>query len=85
MKTMKESVKGFILGVLISLAVVAITGAVNEQTVNNGGDTDHPFENVYASNDGKTVFVCDANTVYRSTDGGANWTVILRKKPSGTD
>lgn len=79
MNNKKPYVKGFILGALAALAVMVMPGAIHQQTDNRAGDTDHIFRSVYSSSDGKTVFVCDDVTVYRSTDGGANWSVVLKK------
>ncbi len=80
----KSYLKGFILGVVTVVAVMMMTGAIYRQTDNRGGDTDHTFRALYASNDGKTVYACDDVTIYRSTDGGANWSVVFKKgKTSG--
>jgi hypothetical protein len=75
-----QTLKGFILGVLAAVATMAIMGTVNQPTENVSGDTGHSFQNVSASSDGKTVYVCDNVAVYRSTDGGTNWAVVLKKQ-----
>lgn len=80
MENKRQIVKGFILGILVAVATMAMMGAVNQPTENVSGDTGHSFQNVSASSDGKTVYVCDNVAVYRSTDSGTNWAVVLKKQ-----
>ena len=79
MQKINGTVRGFILGILATVAVLVLIGAVNHQTQNVGGDDIHSFQSVYASSDGKIVYVCDNYTVYRSNDGGENWSVVLKQ------
>lgn len=79
MQRQHQTLKGFVLGILVTVALLVTMGAVNPQTSNDGGDTAHSFRNLATSSDGKIVYVCDTHTVYRSTDSGANWTVVLQK------
>ena len=77
--TLSGSLKGFLLGAGAMLALVLTVGAVNRDTPNIAGDKTVSFNSVYASRDGKTIFVCDTYNVYRSTDGGDNWSVVLKR------
>jgi len=67
------------LGVLVVILMVMTIGAVNQKTQNRAGDTSTIFRSVYASQDGRIVYACDGTHIYRSTDAGDNWTVVLKK------
>jgi photosystem II stability/assembly factor-like uncharacterized protein len=79
MQNRNQMLKGFMLGVLVVILVVMTIGAVNQRTKNHAGDLSTIFRSVYASQDGRIVYVCDDSHVYRSADGGNNWTVVLKK------
>jgi photosystem II stability/assembly factor-like uncharacterized protein len=79
MQDHKPMLKGFLLGVLLMILMVVAIGAVNHGTSNRASDTSTVFRSVYSSQDGKIVYVCDDTHIYRSTDAGDNWTVILKK------
>jgi hypothetical protein len=84
MQNHKQMLKGFMLGVLLMIMMVVAIGAVNHKTGNRAGDTTTMFRSVYASQDGKIVYACDDTHIYRSTDGGDNWKVILKKSDNPT-
>ena len=77
--TLSQSMKGFLLGAAAMLALLFTVGALNRDTSNIAGDRTVSFNNVAVSNDGRTVFVADTYNVYRSTDGGDNWSVVLKR------
>jgi hypothetical protein len=79
MKNGNQALKGFLFGVLVAILLLMVIGAVNRGTGNNTGDKSTLFRSVYASQDGKVVYVCDDDHVYRSIDAGENWTVVLFK------
>ncbi|MDA8140884.1 MAG: hypothetical protein M0036_19725 [Desulfobacteraceae bacterium] len=82
MENKHQTMTGFLLGIAVAAILVLGVGAVNSQTQNNGGDTSHAFQSITTSSDGQTVYVCSTHAVFRSTDGGANWTVVLKKGSS---
>ena len=79
MRKINGNVRGFILGIIATVAAMMLMGAVDHQTQNIGSDDVHSFQSVYASSDGKVVYVCDNYTVYRSKDGGENWSTVLKQ------
>ncbi|RJQ71928.1 MAG: hypothetical protein C4519_19055 [Desulfobacteraceae bacterium] len=83
MQRNKEMVKGFVFGAMAVLLLTLATGAIYKQTSNVTDETTISFQSIYASSDGNIVYVCDNTTVYRSTDGGANWTVVFAKRDNG--
>lgn len=80
MKTYRDIVKAMILGAAGLAVLIVITGAVTTQTPNMAGEDTESFGHVACSADGQIVYVVDVETVYRSTDGGENWKVVLKKR-----
>ena len=85
MQKINVNVKSFVIGILTAIALMMLTGAVDHQTQNIGGDSTRSFQSISASSDGKTVYVCDNYTVYRSTDSGTNWAAVLKKSNNTGD
>jgi photosystem II stability/assembly factor-like uncharacterized protein len=81
-KPLSGASKGFLLGAAAMLALIFSVGAISKNTQNIAGDRNVSFNSIYASSDGNTIFVCDTYNVYRSTDGGNNWTVVLKRHSS---
>lgn len=79
-RPLSSPVKGFLLGAAAMLALIFIVGAINRDTSNVVGDRDVSFNSIITSNDGNTVFVCDNYNVYRSMDGGNNWSIVLKRQ-----
>lgn len=82
MQNKKSVAKGFLIGALTAILLMAIVGAVDRQTQNVTRNTTISFNSVCTSSDGRTVYATDNFNVYRSTDGGDNWTVVLKKNGS---
>ena len=80
MSTPYQSLGGFWMGMAIALVLVVTIGAVRFDSGNTTGDTTTSFNNLATSSDGRIVYVCDDDHVYRSTDSGANWQVVLEKR-----
>lgn len=81
MKTNRDFIAGMLLGAIIVLGLVFITGAVQNETYNTLGNDSAAFRDVACSADGQTVYALDVETIYRSQDGGNTWTVVLKKQP----
>lgn len=79
MQARNQFIKGMALGAAIILGMLFLTGAVTTQTYNVTGDDNVSFTDLACSSDGKIVYVADVKTVYKSTDGGLNWTVVMKK------
>ena len=77
---LSHSMKGFLVGAGAMLALFLILGAVNRDTMNVAGDKSVSFNSVAVNRDGKIIFACDNYNVYRSTDGGDNWSVVLKRQ-----
>lgn len=83
MEKKKDLLKGFIIGAVLMLLLMTATGAIDKRTDNVTKNTSVSFQSIYASDNGNVVYVCDNDTVYRSVDSGASWSVVLKKKESG--
>lgn len=79
MRYQSPFLKPFLMGIVIAAIFFTIVGAVDRQTSNVSEDTTVSFNSVFASSDGRIVYVIDNDRVYRSSDGGANWSIVLRK------
>ena len=79
MQSRRDYLKGLVLGAVVVLGLVFLTGAIITETNNRYGGVTLSYVNVACSNDGKTVYVVDQEHVYKSTDGGYNWLVMLKK------
>ena len=71
--------KGLIIGAIAAAAFFFVTGAVNTDTANTVGTDSSAYSNVACSGDGMIVYVIDTQRVFRSSDGGHNWSVVLQK------
>jgi photosystem II stability/assembly factor-like uncharacterized protein len=76
----KGNIRSWLLGAIVMLLLVMITGGINRSNENITEDTTISFRDIHTSADGRTVYVIDDDHVYRSTDGGSNWTVVLAKQ-----
>ncbi|MEJ2640388.1 MAG: hypothetical protein P8010_12510 [Desulfosarcinaceae bacterium] len=79
MQARNQFMKGLALGAAVILGLLFLTGTVTTQTYNVTGDDTVSFTDLACSSDGKIVYVADVETVYKSVDGGLNWTVALKK------
>lgn len=79
-RALSGSLKGFLLGAAAMLALVFIVGMVNPDTSNVVGNRDVSFNCITSSSDGNTVYATDNFNIYRSTDGGNNWSIVLKRQ-----
>jgi hypothetical protein len=79
----KDLIKGFLLCALLIVLFLITTGGIQRPAYNITEDTTISFQSLFASDDGNVVYVIDNHNVYRSTDRGDNWTVVLAKKDEG--
>jgi hypothetical protein len=82
MRNRSNYIIGLLAGAVLVLCFVFMTGAVHKETSNLAGHDTASFRNMACSADGRTVYAMDAETVYRSIDGGGTWSVVLQKKAS---
>ena len=75
----RNFITGLLFGAFIALSFIFTTGAVLKETSNAVSNDTASFRDLACSADGQTVYVLDVETVYRSTDGGNNWSVVLKK------
>lgn len=80
MRINRDFIAGLLVGGLIILSFVFMTGAVRSGTSNAVGNETASFRTVACSADGRTVYALDVKTIYRSVDGGETWSAILKKQ-----
>jgi len=80
MKNHRDFIIGLLAGAVIVLSLILTTGAIQMETSNTVGNETASFRDLACSADGRTVYALDVENVYRSSDGGQTWSVVLTKK-----